>query len=185
MKYYKLMLDDKERQDIVAKCDNTFGISKYALQKGRKLQQWDDRIKFSFDPTEGGVPTDLLANNLGWFIASERLLQIITTLDCNFEVKPITVSAQEGKTLDYYHVLNFLDVVDAISLEDSEYSVYKVNDTEVYSVRKYALKEHVIIGKHIIRLLRHEGAIFVSEQFVNMTVENGLTGMDFLEVKTV
>ena len=178
MRYYKLLFDG-QNDNLVLRCENLYGLKKNSLTTGKKLEDWDDRISFICDPRSGHIITDYIANNVGWFIASNPMLQLLQKLSCTFEAKEIKV-----KEISYF-IINLLDVLEALSLEHSEYSTYQVGNAKVNSIRKYALKKDKIINNNVFKLLGDEGHIFVSDFFVEEVKAKELLGCDFLEVTLV
>jgi hypothetical protein len=187
MKYFKLLLDDDGcEDDIVCYHKEMYGIGQYDVLKGRMLSHWDERVALFYDPIKGNIPTDYLANSLGWFLISINFKSILEHLDPDIEYKPISIINQNDKRfLMEYYVANILDLVDALDLSQSDYSVYEAKGKKITAIRKYALNKNKLEGKNIFKLVGDEIPIFVSEKFKNIVEANGITGCDFLEVKTV
>ncbi|MBS3682285.1 maleate cis-trans isomerase [Ornithinibacillus massiliensis] len=188
MKYYKLLLDDSNDNDVVCHCENTHGFEQYHLKEGKFIDNWNEDITFYFNPMDGNRFTDYLANNLGWFIVSERLKELINTLGGNVQYLPVNVVDIESKSsidkADYF-VANVLDVVDALNLENSEYSVIDLDGEKIYTVRKYAVSNSIINNKNIFKLKGDEIPLFASETLKQSVEENNISGCDFLEIKTI
>lgn len=186
MRFYKLLMDGSDDRDVVAYCTDTKGFEQYELSEGKYIHNWDREITFYFDPKEGERLTDYLANNLGWFIVSERFKAILEEIDDGIQYLPINlVSKGENKILKGFSIANILNVVDALDLENSDYIVFELDGESIYSVRKYALRKETIQSKHIIKLKGDEIPIFISEELKELIERNNITGCDFLEVKVV
>lgn len=84
-----------------------------------------------------------------------------------------------------YFAVNVHNVVDALHLDGSDYSVLNVGDEKIYTIRKYALRRESIKNQHIFRLLGYEISIFTSEKMKSIIDNNFITGCDFLEVKVI
>nr|WP_236927515.1 DUF1629 domain-containing protein [Geobacillus thermodenitrificans] len=78
-----------------------------------------------------------------------------------------------------------MNVVDALNLEHSDYSVFELDGERIYSIKKYALCKEAIQSKHIIKLKGDEIPIFISEELRELIEKNNITGFDFLEVKVI
>lgn len=187
MRYFKLLLDDSNGNDVVGHCDNTYGFEQYELSDGEYIHDWNKDTTFVFNPSEGDRLTDYLANNLGWFIVSTRFKRVLYDLnEDGVQYLPIKVVNSEDKTvLNDYYVANVINVVDAINLEYSDYSVINFGDEKIYSIRKYALNKKAIKINHLFKLKGFEIPIFVSELLKELVTKNNITGCDFLEVKVV
>ncbi|MGG3844724.1 imm11 family protein [Aeribacillus composti] len=186
MRFYKLLMYDSDDRDVVAYCIDTKGFEQYELSEGKYIHNWNSEITFYFDPKEGERLTDYLANNLGWFIVSERFKAILEKVDDGIQYLPINVVIKgENKILKGFSVANILNVVDALNLENSDYSVFELDGESIYSIKKYALCKEAIQSKHIIKLKGDEIPIFISEELRELIEKNNITGCDFLEVKVI
>lgn len=187
MRYFKLLLDDSNDNDVICRCDNTHGFEQYELSEGKSIQEWNKDIIFLFDPSDGERLTDYLANNLGWFIVSTRFKDVLCELNVGeVQYLPIKViNSRDKAILNNYYVANVINVVDAINLDHSDYSVINLSDEKVYSIRKYALSKNEIQMNHIFKLKGFEIPLFVSESVKELVIKNNITGCDFLEVKVI
>ena len=99
---------------------------------------------------------------------------------------PIKVINSADKTiLNNYYVANVINVVDAINLDHSDYSVINLGDEKIYSIRKYALSKNDIKMNQLFKLKGFEIPLFVSESVKELVIKNNITGCDFLEVKVI
>jgi len=186
MRFYKLLMDDSGDRDVVAYCIDTKGFEQYELSEGKYIRNWNSEITFYFDPKEGERLTDYLANNSGWFIVSERLKAILEEVDDGIQYLPINVvNKGENKILKGFSVANILNVVDALNLENSDYSMFELDGESIYSIKKYALCKEAIQSKHIIKLKGDEIPIFMPEELRELIEKNNITGCNFLEVKVI
>lgn len=187
MRYFKLLLDDSNENDVIGRCDNTYGYEQYELSEGKYIQDWIKDITFVYNPSEGNRLTDYLANNLGWFIVSSRFKEVLCDLnEGGVQYLPVKVINSEDNTvLNNYYVANVFNVVDAINLNHSDYSVINLDDEKIYSIRKYALNKNEIKMNHLFKLKGFEIPLFVSESVKELVTENNITGCDFLEVKVI
>lgn len=188
MKYFKLILDASNDNDVVVHCEDTHGFEQYELKEGNFLENWNDNITFYFNLQDGNRFTDYLANNLGWFIVSKKFRNLINRIGEGVQFLPVNVIDFESKSRiedDEYFVANVLDVVDALNLENSDYSVLDLDDEKIYSVRKYAVSEDKINNISLFKLKGDEIPLFVSETFKQLVEESNITGCDFLEIRTI
>ncbi len=189
MKYYKVMYDyENDKNAICCKSDNLFGISRYDLEKGKLLDAWDERIVFNYNVKEGHIPTDYLGNNLGWLIVSATFKNMLESTGIQgVQYFPIRiVNESTGIELHDYFVANVHTLVDALDLKHSKYDEFELDDGEkVMSIEFHALKKETIKGNHIFRLKGDNIPLFVSEVVKDSVKRHGITGFDFLEVKTV
>jgi hypothetical protein len=187
MRFYKLLYDDSNDDDIMCICEETYGIEQYELKEGKAFTRWNEGIVFHFDPNEGGRPTDYLSNNLGWFIVSRGLRNLIEELEeLKVQYFPVTIMNKvSGEYLENYFVANLVNVLDAICLEHSKYSKFDLDGEEIISVQKYAIYKERLQEANVIKLKNDVIPIFVSEAFKIEVEKKDITGCDFSEVKVV
>ncbi|MFD1359008.1 imm11 family protein [Fictibacillus halophilus] len=187
MRYFKLLLDDSNDNDVVCYCNNTHGFEQYELSEGKYIHDWNKDIAFLYNPSEGDRLTDYLANNLGWLIVSTRFKDVLCELNvCGVQYLPVKViNSADNTTLNNYYVANVINVVDAINLNYSDYSVINLDDEKIYSIRKYALSKNDIKMNHLFKLKGFEIPLFASESVKELVTKNNIKGCDFLEVKVI
>ncbi|MBA4538765.1 hypothetical protein H1Z61_16940 [Bacillus aquiflavi] len=188
MNYYKVMTNTSKENDIICHYENDYGIEQNKLIIGEPFNSWDSRFEFFYDSHEGNEPTDMLANDKGWLVVSERLKNVILKFTNKLELYKVKIFEKTTKEeLINYHVVNILNVVDALSLEDSDY--FTVNTKEkgsIHIINRHTLLEKKLQGVNIFKLPpNYNIPLFVSDEFKKAVENNGLTGMDFLQVKTV
>src|SRR5699024_5184349 len=185
MRYFKLILDDSNDSDVVVYCEDTHGFEQYELKEGGLIENWNENITFYFNLTDGNGFTDYLANNLGWLTVSRKFKDIIKKIGGDVQFLPVNVVDFESKSKidnDEYFVANVLDIVDALNLENSDYSVMDLDGEKIYSVRKYAVSENKINSKNLFKLKGDEIPLFVSETFKQLVEESNITGCEFIEI---
>ncbi|MEK3952120.1 MULTISPECIES: imm11 family protein [unclassified Psychrobacillus] len=188
MKYFKLILDDSNDNDVVVHCEDTHGFEQYELKEGNFLESWNDNITFYFNLHDGNRFTDYLANNLGWFIVSKKFKDLIKKIEEDVQFLPVNVVDFESKSKivnDEYFVANVLGVVDALNLQNSDYSVVDLDGEKIYSVRKYAVSEDKINNKNLFKLKGDEIPLFMSEDFKQLVEKSNITGCEFLEIRNI
>lgn len=189
MKYYKLLYDyEHEDNSIFLEIDEkTLSFDRYEVEKGIEFCDWNVDIKVNYDNGNKRVITDYVPNDLSWFIVTDKLKSIIESMKNNkVQYLPIRArSKDESEVLDL-HLVNICNIVDALDLENSKYSVHEIDENEkMISVQKYAIKGSVIKDIDLFRLKDHYMSIFISEKLKKAMEKNGITGCDYLEVKVV
>lgn len=184
MNYYKLLLDDSNENDVVCYCNDIHGFEQYELDEGKFIQDWVSDITFYFNPLEGDRITDYLANNLGWFVVSNRFKNVLSESGIDgIQYLPVKViNSKDNTTIDNYYVANVLHVVDALDLQNSDYSVMDIDGEKIYSIRKYVVIQDKVKNVHLFKLKGYEIPIFASELVKKLTEKNNITGCDFLEI---
>jgi hypothetical protein len=188
MKYFLLQKDDKVNNDVICYCNDTKGFDQYDLIEGKVIDNWNSEITFYFDHDQGSVLTDCLTNDLGWLIISSKFKEALINYGINkIQYLPVNImNVKNNDTIKGYYVANVINVIDALNLRYSKYSVIKLEDEEVYTISKYALSMKQIENFHMFKLYRDEIPLFVSEVFIKEIIEgNNIVGCDFLEVLAV
>ena len=185
MKYYELLVD-MEREKDIACYSKTEGIEPQIFMLGKKYNGWDNSFYFYFDENEGNIATDYLVNDKHWFVVSAKLRKILETMNTEIQFLPVRIieKRSERELADYY-IANILRVVDALCLEKSEYFETNIPKMgKIYSVLKYGIFSEKTEKSDVFKLAnRQEIPIFVSENFKNRIIEEGITGIALLEIR--
>jgi len=179
------MMDVSRENDIVCHYKDNFGMQEYDLCIGKKLKKWNDSFEFFYDTNEGDIATDYLANDMSWFVVSERLRNILSDLNTDIQYFEVNiVEKNTNQSLSNYYVANILKLVNALCLEKSDYFGTEIEGIgTIYTVSKYAVFEEKVCGIDMFKLPdNQEISIFVSERFKSIVEENEITGMEFLEI---
>lgn len=186
MRYYKLLYDyGQDKHYIGCTAEKTYGVNQYDITKGQIINNWNKDITFVYNPNEGNIPTDFLANSYRWLIVSEKFQKIMEKhIGDLIQYLSVKIFNKESKVaLTGYKVANIVSVIDALDLKNSEYDIFEIDENEkTIAVKKYAIKGKEVKGKNIFKLKNETIPIFVSEEFKNLIKTNKLTGFDFLEV---
>ncbi|MBC1804919.1 imm11 family protein [Listeria booriae] len=188
MNFYKMTIDTQGENDIVCHFKNDFGLSQNALIVGKECDSWNEGFEFYYNKEEGELATDLLANDKGWLVVSEKLRATILLFTDKVEFFKVKVLEEQSKeSAGDYFVANILNTVDGLSLEDSDYITVETSKRGVvYIIKKYAVKQVKLINEHIFKLPPdYNIPLFVSQDFKDMTKDKKLTGMAFLEIKVI
>ena len=204
MKYYELVYDhdgDDKKNNIyiMALFPNIQeDIDRYDIDiKNKFITNRDINNEFGYDPKDGYMYSDCLANVYSWMIVSEKSKNIFDKYihSNNLQLLPIKIKNIVNEQKTNYFVLHVMDVIDALDLEHSDYFEiqldeygyeYEEEDEEKIRliVAKYALKKDIIKGHHIFKVKKDNIRIFVSEEIKNEIEKNNLVGFCFWEVMT-
>lgn len=188
MKYYKLMYNYKNDEDAVClNVGDTISYGEYNIGIGKKISHWSE-ITMYYEKNEGERMTDYLGNDMGWIVVSKKAKKIIKKYN-NKKIQFLPVKIKEvrsDKILKDYFVVNVYHCLDALVLDESDYSIFKTDDgEEMLSIKKYVLDGNKIKGHDIFKLKNKPIPVFLSQQIVTLIKNNNLSGFDFLEVKVV
>lgn len=187
MKYFKLMYDyEHDDNAIFLEIDiNSLIFDRYDTERGIVFETWDNNIDVIYDKSKGEVITDYIANELAWFIVTDKFKTIIESINNN-NIQFLKIRAKcknSTEELDVY-LVNICNVIDALDLNNSRYRVYETGKNEkMLSIQKYAIKSDKVQGYDLFRLEGDYVSIFISERLKKCIKKNGITGCDFLEVK--
>ena len=110
MLYYKVGVDFDRVGDVI--CHNTkkgnIEIMKYC--RAQEEEPMDKDFELLFDKKEGNVLTDLLANDNGWFLVSERFREIILEqFNTNVQFFDVKIKEVQSRSiLEKYYIANIL-----------------------------------------------------------------------------
>ena len=204
MKYYELVYDhdgDDKKNNIyiMALFPNIQeDIDRYDIDiKNKFITNWDINNEFGYDPKDGYMYSDCLANVYSWMIVSEKSKNIFDKYihSNNLQLLPIKIKNIVNEQKTNYFVLHVMDVIDALDLEHSDYFEiqldeygYEYEEEDEEKIRlidaKYALKKDIIKGHHKFKVKKDNIRIFVSEEIKNEIEKNNLVGFCFWEVMT-
>lgn len=188
MKYYKMMTDVTNDRDIICYLSVDYEIEQYELQIGKPFDNSNRNIIFYYKSDEGDFFTDYLSNDMGWFLVSEKLKNILNNLDIDIQYFEVDIfEKKESVSKCKYYIANILTVVDALCLEESTYFETELDENEIiYSISRYAVYGEKLKNIDIFKLSNgQEIPIFVSEKFKKIIEDNKLTGLDFMEIEVV
>lgn len=179
------MSKDINEEDIVCLSEYNGEINGYDLCLGKEYKKWDKPFQFYYDAKEGGRATDYLANDMGWFLVSEKLKSILDEVNTTIQYLSVQIVEKDsGEELKGYHIANILTVVNALCLRrcTKGFGFGRL----FRDIIKYAIYEKKVGDADVFKLGKGEELpIFVSEKFKNCFEEHKLTGIDFLEIKVV
>lgn len=187
MNFYKLQMDRERDNDILAHYEDDCGIYLTEMVIGRRFEGWDERFSFYYDQSEESFPSDYLANDKGWFVVSDKLKWLMESLNTEIQYLPVEVWERNGRRSYQYYIANILKMVDALCLEKSDYFTTNTKKLgPIHTVSKFAVYEDKVGGADVFKLVnRQEIPIFVSERFKERIEEEGITGIELMQIRTV
>lgn len=185
MKYYKLTMDMERENDVICYDKRDIKVSQNIFVVGKKYVEKDDKFEFYYDKQEGKILTDYLANDRGWFIVSEKLKNILETINTKIQYIPVFIEEKEdGEIQEKYYIANIIRVVNALCLEKSDYFATEIPGKGViYTVSKYGIYADKVEESDVFKLAEQIIPIFVSEKFKKTIENNKITGIYLREIQ--
>lgn len=190
MKYYDLSEDMERENDVICHYENDYGIWLNVFSFGKFYNEWNDKFEFYYDLNEGEILTDFIANDMGWFLVSEKLKKIIESMNTDVQIIPVKIKEINSSISLIYYIVNTLRIVDAICLEKSDY--FQTNHPKtgeiLYFIRKYCIYDEKTNNSDIFKIAngnRCDAGIFVSERFKQAIENENITGIYLNEIKVI
>jgi hypothetical protein len=192
IEWFSLCMGDENRvpQPLITTRDNLFGVTWYDLEIGMAQVHWNaSSILYSDEKECDGDPDDMLANDLGLPVFSERLRKelakaAIATED--FQFLPVRVALSTGREFGGFAIANILSRVPALDpdhsfmLDIDEDEIDPLTEkAKVTGIGRAALRADALQNHDVIRLLEFFPAIYVSRRFRDIFNQNGFTGATF------
>ena len=132
---------------------------------------------FPFDPVSEGVLTDFPCPPVvGTLVLSEKAKEALRPmLDASGALFSVESDEVEG-----YSLFVCDRFVDALDQERSELTINP--EGRVDKVHRYALRADVLAGVDIFQMVERPRALFVSDKFVDIVSQHGLTGLMLKQV---
>lgn len=188
MKYYKLTIDMDRNNDIVCYYSGDLEVDQNIFITGKYYSGSYMDFKFFYTEQEGDVLTDYLANDKGWFVVSEKLQNILKSLNTQIQFLPVRIT-EKNKNIEIkgYCIANILRVVDALCLDASDYFETEIPGLGIiYTVSKYGIYAERTEGSDIFKLSKkQEIPVFASENFKFLVEKEDITGIFLREIKVV
>lgn len=198
MKYYKVDFHSDELNRIgkkgfypfVAELVEKYEDYSYLLKEGNFIDSWDKNI--SLHSCQDGKPDDRLANDSGWYIFSDK---VIDTFNKNsikgFQYLPVNIFKMDGSRLEGYNfVANIFNKVSCLDMEKSKYSLF--GDERPNMKGKIKILDKIILDKNklendldIFRIEEKATRIIASERLAALYQENKFTNLAFEEVEVI
>jgi hypothetical protein len=194
MKWYKpISCDNTVKNPLV--CDYTniedYGFDEWSFFAGGKINNWNNDIIFQAKKKKNdGDPDDVLQNAEMLPIYSEKLIKELNKTEIEgIQYLSVNILKFDGKSIDGFSIVNFLNKIEALDYDKSDYNNFSVDFPnpnvrgKIAGVKKYVLKKNKLAGFDIVRLADYEQAFFVSEKFKELFERNKFTGYSFKEIE--
>lgn len=161
-----VVLEDSNIETILYK-EYKKGWFKLAFEKGVEIDlSLLPEIKFYHNLQKGQVFSEILINVFGLTIVSESIRQAFMRNGISgIQYIPITIEEiREGEIKHGYYILNFLNVVDAINLQYSEYEYLEKYNIYTSWGNRICFEEQKISKLDIFKDKKSPKSIFVSEK---------------------
>lgn len=182
MRYYEMMYNGQHNDvdtwcslDLIDIKDN----DEYALLESKPIMQWRTPL-FKMDKNDGEILTDLIHNDIHWYIVSLKFINLMKDLLKN-QVQFLDFEVENEKMFQGCKIMHVIKSLSALDYAHSVYRYMGAND-EYLSITKAAFKKSKLDGSHIFRIQDDEVPIFVSSEFKKIVRENNLLGFSFMEV---
>ncbi|MCK4608548.1 MAG: hypothetical protein KAT71_03625 [Gammaproteobacteria bacterium] len=189
MEYFKLVFNYKQFGDTCLSARDDLEADKYDLEKGAAIENWPKTFQLYYNSKKDGEEfTDYQNNTLDWFLVSNKLKNIISSLQTkNIQFLPINIfDVANGKIRIDYNVTNICNILENVF--DFENTIFygeqpKKKDAIYPPPKFYALKSKMIDKNiHIFKIREFPWSIFVSKEFKTLVTKNKLTGCAFMDV---
>jgi hypothetical protein len=157
------------------------------FDEGNPIRDWKSLawVK-STSARKDGPPDDGLANHFALLIFSARMRLALEKGEIKgIQYLPICVLKSDNSEYPGYSIANILDSPSALDREKSDFSVFPqdyfaLEDRgRISRVRKAVLKAEALRDMHIVRLKDFPEGVYVSQHFVDIYNEHGLSGYSF------
>ncbi len=183
MKYFKLLYDYNKSKNYTI-CHSKKELE-YNFKKGISINEYNE-VDFFYDPNEGEIMSDYISHIDRIPLFSEKFKDLTKDLlKDSVQYLPVNIINVKSNKIIRAFIVNIVEVLDALSLQDSKHTVTIFKNKEYFNVSKYALKKEVLKNKPIIRLENDLIPIFISEDLKKIIQKNKLIGFDFTEVLLV
>lgn len=175
MKIWSLLADvEKYNSFNLVNQDQLPGLVNVTSFSGIEMKyRWDHHPVEIVEEKEAG---DLQSFFGGVFAFNTRAIESLDSfLQGNVEYLPLEYSKGE------YYLINVLNLLNGIDYNKS--IITRFNDGSIMRFEKYAFSLDKVKGEHIFKIIDEpRKAPFVSDEFRNKVIQEGLTGFLFTEV---
>lgn len=183
MKYYRLLFEDGKKNHIVGHIEDDFGLE-YKLMEANEIIE-NLEFEFYFEKNKGNKNTDLLANEMGWIVVSEKMLKILTKY-CereDFQIFNVKLIEKNNSTIQYnYYCFHLIKKLDCVNFKKSEYSIVGEEEEEeekYYSIRKLSIDHEKVKECHLFRPIHFEEGFIISEELKNTLTSSNISGVTY------
>lgn len=182
-----LILDDSNIKDIEYGGFRK-GWFKLVFEKGKVIDISElPEIYFYYSSSKGKQFDVVLLNSFGLTIVNDTVKQLfLENKVTGIQYIPITIKDRDcGNDVTDYCLLNFLNVVDAINLEFSEYDYFEEYNIYTFWGNKICFNGYQVEELDIFKDIKSPKSIFVSQKIKDLFYQNRWAEINFtpLEVK--
>ena len=146
----------------------------YSFHGNNKLKKWT-KLSVTSDRDEKSLPiTDFPGFlHIPFLVFSDQCVKKLSSLiQGDAELLPLEF---ENKT---YYGINVLSILDCADLNNSSFIRFK-STGRIMRFMNLSFKKNMLMNHHLFRLTEGPIIYYVSDEFKNMVVRNGLTGFAF------
>lgn len=117
-------------------------------------------------------------------VVSSRFREILTRCDernLAFYAAEL-ISEATGEADDSYSCLNILDNVRCLDWDRGDYEIFPGTENVVLNVRRLAIRQDALRGRHIVRIAEVPSRILVSSRLRDLAEAAHLTGVAFQDI---
>lgn len=178
MNYHRLIWDSELRNPPTITEYELAGLDPTSLWEGCEIDPFPSGLRLVVNAVADERAPDLIGNPLSWFVASDRLIELLSIGDrSDLQLLPAPlVREADGSRVPGYQVLNPLRVIPCFN--ESESTFRRSSRGTLASLDQCVLKLDAIprdVG--VFRLGEMPRAVFVSDQIAQSLRGNGLKGV--------
>lgn len=196
MKWYQpIECDNTVKNPLVCDFDNLelYEYDGNSFKTGVRIDGWSDNIFLQAKKKKNdGNPDDALQNHLMLPIYSPNLIKKLNEASIEgLQLLPIKILKSNNECLDRFCIANILNYIEAFDEDKSDLNRFSQDFPnpnvrgKIAGVKKFVLKNEMLLGYDIIRLKEYKQRFFVSEKFKHTFEQNNFTGYSFKEVELV
>lgn len=175
MKIWKLGTDANHYDNITFTNEEDWSLllfdNKYPFDGRRLADLW---TPLKIEIIEVRKESDTPSLSPGVPILSERALKILGDL-LKGSVEILPLNSTHGR----YSAINVVDVVDCVDYDKAKFTRFK-SSGRIMKFEKYVFKSELVKNKNIFKIVDEtRRSPFVSDEFRDRVLENGLRGFDF------
>ncbi|MEG1142858.1 MAG: hypothetical protein RSE41_10540, partial [Clostridia bacterium] len=114
----------------------------------------NENFEFYFNSSEGNFATDYLANDMSWFVVSQKLKDILDKLNTKIQYFKVKIHEESNvQSIGNYYVANIINIVDSLCLDKSDYFETNIDKIgTIYTINKFAIYENRVKENDIFKL---------------------------------
>lgn len=182
-----LILDDSNIRDIQYKRYKK-GWFKLAFERGVEVDlSILPEINFYYSSSKGNQFDMFLLNSFGLIIVSAKVKQVFLEDEVTgLQYIPVNIEDKDQKIpTKKYYLLNFLNVVDAINLEYSQYDYFEKYDIYTFWGNRICFNHFRVVNLDIFKDIKSPKSIFVSQKIKDIFYQHKWEEMNFTALTTI